>query len=73
MKATEQYVPVELSIVLFKVFLTFEPVDKIRKCRHLNECYWTLLSCDDESVFVHFFKKGNWLFFSSFELKHFRV
>ena len=37
MKATEQYVPVVLFIMLYKVVLTFEPVDKILKCDHSNE------------------------------------
>ena len=32
MKATEQYFPVVLFIMLYKVILTFESVDKILKC-----------------------------------------
>jgi len=39
MKATEQYVPEVLSIVLYKLALTFEPVDEILKCDNLNESY----------------------------------
>ena len=35
MKATEQYFPVVLFIVLYKVVLTFEFVDEILKCDHL--------------------------------------
>ena len=31
-KATEQYFPVVLFIMLYKVVLTFESVDKILKC-----------------------------------------
>ena len=31
-KATEQYVPVVLLIMLYKVVLTFESVDEILKC-----------------------------------------
>ena len=34
MKATEQYFPVVLFIVLYKVALTFESVDKILNCGH---------------------------------------
>ena len=34
MKATGQYFPVVLFIMLYKEFLTFESVDKIRKCDH---------------------------------------
>ena len=39
MKATEQYFPVVLFIMLYKVILTFESVDKILKCDHSNESY----------------------------------
>ena len=37
MKATEQYVPVVLFIMLYKVVLTFESVDEIVKCDFSNE------------------------------------
>ena len=37
MKATEQYFPVVLFIMLYKVVLTFKSVDEIVKCDHLNE------------------------------------
>ena len=39
MKATEQYSPVVLFLMLYKVVLTFESVDKILKCDHSNESY----------------------------------
>ena len=41
MKATEQYFPVVLFIMLhvYKVVLTFETVDEILKCDHSNESY----------------------------------
>ena len=39
MKATEQYFPVVLFIILYKVVLTFEFVDEILKCNHSNESY----------------------------------
>ena len=45
MKAAEQYFPVVLFIMLFKVVLTFESVDEILKCDHSNESYWAALSC----------------------------
>ena len=45
MKAIEQYFPVVLFIMLYKVVLTFEFVDKILKCDHSNESYRTVLSC----------------------------
>ena len=37
MKATEQYFPVVLFIVLYKAVLSFESVDEILKCDHSNE------------------------------------
>ena len=39
MKATEQYVPVVQFIMLYKVGLTFESVDKILQYDHSNESY----------------------------------
>ena len=39
-KATEQYFPVVLLILLGKVVLTFEAVDEILKCDHSNESYY---------------------------------
>ena len=39
MKATEQYFPMVLLIMLYKVVQTFESVDEIRKCNHSNESY----------------------------------
>ena len=37
MKATEQYFPMVLFIMLYKVVLTFESVDEILKCDHSND------------------------------------
>ena len=37
MKATEQYFPVVLFIMLYKVILTFESVDEILEYDHSNE------------------------------------
>ena len=39
MKATEQHFPVVLFITLCNAVLTFEYVDEILKCDHLNESY----------------------------------
>ena len=39
MKASEQYFPVVLFIMLYKVVLTFESVDEILWCDHSNESY----------------------------------
>ena len=36
MNALEQYFPVVLFIMLYKVVLTFESVDEILKCDYLN-------------------------------------
>ena len=44
-KATEQYFPVVLFIMLYKVGLTFESVDEILKCDHSYESYSAVLSC----------------------------
>ena len=38
-KAVEQYFPVVLFIVVYKVVLTFESVDEALKCDHSNESY----------------------------------
>ena len=45
MKASEQYFLVVLFIMLYKMVLTFESVDEIPKCDHLNESYRAVLSC----------------------------
>ena len=45
MKANEQCFPVVLLIMLYKVVLTFDSVDKILKCDHSNESYRAVLSC----------------------------
>ena len=44
MKATEQYLPVVLFIMLYKVVLPFESVDEIFMCDHSNESYKVPLS-----------------------------
>ena len=38
-KATEQYFPVVLFTMLYKVVLTFDSVDEILKCDYSNESY----------------------------------
>ena len=45
MKATKQYFPVVLFIMLYKVVLTFESVDEILWCDHSNQSYRVVLSC----------------------------
>ena len=37
MEASDQYFPVVLFIMLYKLFLIFESVDEILKCDHSNE------------------------------------
>ena len=39
MKATVQYFPAVLFVMLYKVVLTFESVDEILKCDPSNESY----------------------------------
>ena len=63
MKATEQYFPVVLFIMLFKVVLTFLSVDKISKCDHSNESFSAVLSLVF-SLVIHFFAKGFWDYFA---------
>ena len=46
MKASEQYFPVILFVMLYKVVLTFESVDDILSFDHSNESYWAVFSCD---------------------------
>ena len=45
MKATEQYFPLVLFIMLYKVVQIFESVDEILKYDHSNESYWAILFC----------------------------
>ena len=45
MKATEQFFPVVLFIMQYKVVLTFESEEEILKCDYSNESYWAVLSC----------------------------
>ena len=45
MKAIEQCFPVVLFNMLYKVILTIESVDEIRKCDHSNESCLAVLSC----------------------------
>ena len=46
MKATEQYFPVVLFIMLYKLVLTFNSVDEIPWCDYSLESYWAVLSRD---------------------------
>ena len=39
MKATEQYFPVVLFIMLYQMVLAFKYVNEILKCDHSNESY----------------------------------
>ena len=39
LKATEQYFPVVLFILLYKVVLTFESVNEILTCDHSNGAF----------------------------------
>ena len=45
MTATEQYFPVVLFIMLYKVVLYFESVDEMLKRDHSNDSYRAVLSC----------------------------
>jgi len=39
MEVIEQYVPVVVFVMLYKVVLTFESVDEIVSCDHSDESY----------------------------------
>ena len=41
----EQFFPVTLFIMLYKLVQTFESVDKILQCDQSNESYRAVLSC----------------------------
>ena len=43
MKATKQFFPVVLFIMLYKVVLTFDYVDEILECNHLLSSAWAVL------------------------------
>ena len=45
MTAIEQYFPVVMSIIPYKVVLTFECVDEILKCDHSDESRSAFLCC----------------------------
>ena len=45
MKATEQYFPMVLFIMMYKEVLAFDSVDEILKCDHSHESYQAVLSC----------------------------
>ena len=71
MKATEQYFPVVLCIMLYNVVLTFESVDEILKCDHLNESYWAVLSFD-QFLWCDYSNESYWValsLFSSFKVR----
>ena len=53
MKATEQYFPVVLFFMLYKVVLTFESVDQNLKDNHSNESYRGVFSCDAFRFLIH--------------------
>ena len=53
MKDIWQYFPTFLFIMLYKVFLAFEPVGEILKCDHSNESYWAVLSYVSVYYAVH--------------------
>ena len=44
LKATQQYFPAVLFILLYRVVLTFESVDEILKCDHSYPCSYQLVS-----------------------------
>ena len=53
MKAAEQYFPVVLFIMLYRVVLTFESVNEILKCDHSNESHCVVFSSGTVYYAVH--------------------
>ena len=45
MKAIQQYLPVVLFTLLYKMVQYFESMDEILKCDHSSESYRAILSC----------------------------
>ena len=45
MNGTDQYFAVVPFVMLYKVVLTIDFIDKILKCDHSNESYWAVLCC----------------------------
>ena len=60
MKVIEQYFPVVLFIMLYKVVLTFESVDEILKCDHSNESYQAILSRGAVRFSIFYKKRVFW-------------
>ena len=61
MKATEQYFPGVLFIMLDNVAATFESVGEIPKCDHPNKSYWAVL-LRDAICFAVFLQNKIWIF-----------
>ena len=53
-KATEEYFFAVLFIMLYKVVLTFESVDKILELDHSNESPSAVLFCGTVRIFIEF-------------------
>ena len=52
-KAIEQFFPVVLFVMFYKVALDFESMDENVKCDHSNESYRAVLSCGTVYHGVH--------------------
>ena len=72
MKAIEQYFPVVLFIMLYKVVLAFESVDEILKCDHLRECINTVFDREMINGFDRS-ERGNCSAYSIFTVAHFTL
>ena len=58
MKATEQYFPVVLFIMLYKLVLTFESVDEILKCDYSKTKLLSALAGDVGYLYVYAVQGG---------------
>ena len=66
MKATEQYIPEVLFVMLYKVVLIFESAGEFLKCDHSNRSYLAVLPF--EAVFFSILCKMQVGIFSCFSL-----
>jgi len=67
--AIEQYVRGVLFNLLYKVFLTSKSVNETLVCDHLNESYWTVISCGT----VYYALSSSTFFLSSIPRLWFKV
>ena len=66
MKATEQYFPVVLFIMLYKVVLTFDSVKDTPNCNHSNRSSCVVLSFGATCNFIYSYSYDLYFFLVNF-------